>query len=59
MSHIKEHDRDHETKKEYEESEFRWLVNDNAMASEKLAEGIRNFYADQLKLESLISEFQT
>ncbi|MBL4794048.1 MAG: transaldolase [Pseudomonadales bacterium] len=33
------------------EKEFRWLLNSDAMATEKLAEGIRNFAADQVKLE--------
>jgi transaldolase len=36
------------------EAEFRYDLNDDAMATEKLAEGIRNFVADQLKLEQLI-----
>ena len=36
------------------ESEFRYDLNEDAMATEKLAEGIRNFVADQLKLEQLI-----
>ena len=33
---------------------FRWLMNENAMATEKLAEGIRNFTRDQEKLEQLL-----
>jgi transaldolase len=36
------------------ESEFRYQLNEDAMATEKLAEGIRNFVADQIKLEKLI-----
>lgn len=36
------------------EAEFRWQLNEDAMATEKLAEGIRNFHADALKLEQLI-----
>ncbi|WP_100656629.1 transaldolase [Alteromonas flava] len=36
------------------ESEFRWAHNEDAMATEKLAEGIRNFAADQKKLEALL-----
>ena len=36
------------------EAEFRYDLNRNAMATEKLAEGIRNFVADQVKLEQLI-----
>ncbi len=38
------------------EAEFRWHMNEDAMASEKLAEGIRNFATDQVALETLISE---
>ncbi|MEE4658897.1 MAG: transaldolase [Halieaceae bacterium] len=38
-----------------EESEFRYALNDDAMATEKLAEGIRNFVADQVKLEQVLS----
>ena len=37
------------------ESVFRYDLNADAMATEKLAEGIRNFVADQVKLEQLIS----
>jgi transaldolase len=37
------------------EGEFRYQLNDDAMATEKLAEGIRNFVIDQVKLEQLIS----
>jgi transaldolase len=37
------------------EADFRFQLNADAMATEKLAEGIRNFVADQLKLEELIS----
>jgi len=36
------------------EAEFRWMHNEDAMATEKLAEGIRNFTADIVKLEKLI-----
>ncbi|NVK41798.1 MAG: transaldolase [Oceanospirillaceae bacterium] len=38
------------------EAEFRWQLNEDAMATEKLAEGIRGFEADQLKLEALLRE---
>jgi len=38
------------------EAEFRWQLNADAMATEKLAEGIRNFDADHRKLLTLISE---
>ncbi len=37
------------------EGQFRLGFNDDAMATEKLAEGIRNFIADQLKLEQLLA----
>jgi len=37
------------------EPEFRSGLNEDAMATEKLAEGIRNFVADQIKLEHVIS----
>lgn len=38
------------------ESQFRWLMNEDAMATEKLSEGIRNFAIDQVKLERQLSE---
>jgi len=38
------------------ESAFRWLMNEDAMATEKTAEGIRAFAADQVRLESLLKE---
>lgn len=38
------------------EPDFRWQLNENAMATEKLAEGIRTFTADLLKLEHLIDD---
>ena len=44
-----------EQKAEIAEASFRYHLNDDAMATEKLAEGIRNFVADQVKLEQLIS----
>jgi transaldolase len=34
-----------------DEKSFRWLHNEDAMATDKLAEGIRKFYADARKLE--------
>lgn len=36
------------------EPAFRWLLNEDAMATEKLADGIRRFHADTVKLEQLI-----
>jgi len=40
---------------ELDEKKFRYLVNDNAMATEKTAEGIRKFAADIVKLEKFIA----
>ena len=37
-----------------DEKTFRWLLNEDAMATEKLAEGIRLFSADIVKLENSI-----
>jgi len=39
-----------------DEKMFRWLLNEDAMATEKTAEGIRNFHADAMKLEKFILE---
>ena len=38
----------------YDEPGFRYALNDDAMATEKLAEGIRAFAVDTRKLEQLI-----
>ena len=40
---------------ELDEKRFRYLVNDNAMATEKTAEGIRKFAADVVKLEKFVA----
>ena len=39
-----------------DEISFRWQMNEDAMATEKLAEGIRKFSADLVKLEQYIAE---
>ena len=39
-----------------DEKTFRWMLNENAMATEKLAEGIRTFAADAVKLEEYIAK---
>ncbi|MFZ5964667.1 transaldolase [Thalassococcus sp. BH17M4-6] len=39
-----------------DEATFRWEMNADAMATEKLAEGIRNFDADHQKLIKLVAE---
>lgn len=38
------------------EAEFRWQMNEDAMATDKLADGIRGFTADQIKLERVLAE---
>jgi len=44
-----------DSKTRLSEADFRWGHNEDAMATEKLAEGIRNFAADQVKLEKVLS----
>jgi len=39
-----------------DEAAFRWQLNEDAMATEKLSEGIRLFAADAVKLEKLVAE---
>jgi transaldolase len=39
-----------------DEKIFRWMMNESAMATEKLAEGIRTFAADAVKLEDYIAK---
>lgn len=41
---------------EMNENVFRWLHNEDQMATEKLSEGIRNFAADSVKLEIMLKE---
>ena len=43
-------------KLQLDEKKFRWLFNENAMATEKLADGIRVFNADAVKLEQYIKQ---
>ncbi len=40
------------------EAAFRWQLNEDAMATEKLAEGIRTFAADAIRLERWIEELR-
>jgi transaldolase len=42
----------------HDEASFRWALNQDAMATEKLAEGIRAFAADAVKLDQLIEQAQ-
>lgn len=39
-----------------DENKFRWMMNESPMATEKLAEGIRNFAADIVKLEKIVAD---
>jgi transaldolase len=41
-----------------DEKAFRFALNEDAMATEKTAQGIRNFAADIVKLEALVRELQ-
>lgn len=47
-----------EARLDLDEAKFRWLSNEDAMATEKLAEGIRQFARDQEKLEKIIREYK-
>ncbi|XP_015908550.1 transaldolase [Parasteatoda tepidariorum] len=38
----------------YDEAKFRWELNDDPMANDKLSDGIRKFAADAIKLEDLM-----
>jgi transaldolase len=40
---------------ELDEKKFRWLLNENAMATDKTAEGIRKFAVDVVKLEKFVA----
>jgi transaldolase len=39
-----------------DEKSFRWLLNEDAMATDKLGEGIRKFAADIVQLEGMIAK---
>lgn len=39
-----------------DEKTFRWMLNDDAMATEKLAEGIRAFYKDLVALRTMVAK---
>jgi transaldolase len=45
-----------EDKISLDEKDFRWMMNEDPMATEKLAEGIRKFAADLVALEKTIAE---
>ena len=39
---------------EADEKTFRWEMNEDAMATDKLADGIRKFAVDAVKLENML-----
>jgi len=41
---------------EIDEKKFRWMLNEDAMATDKLSDGIRKFAADAIKLENMLKE---
>jgi transaldolase len=44
------------TKVNLSESAFRWMLNEDQMATEKLSDGIRSFAADAVKLEKFVAK---
>ncbi|CAJ0628198.1 8299_t:CDS:2 [Entrophospora sp. SA101] len=46
----------YEEKVTFDEKGFRWALNEDAMATEKLSDGIRNFAKDGAKLKALLKE---
>jgi transaldolase len=40
-----------------DEKIFRWEMNEDTMANDKLSDGIRKFAADALKLESMLKTY--
>lgn len=40
-----------------DEKTFRWMMNEDSMATEKLADGIRRFHADLVKLKDYVTKF--
>ena len=53
---VEEAEKSNEPKISLKEEEFRFLHNEDAMAVEKLAEGIRKFSIDAVKLENMLKE---
>jgi transaldolase len=54
--HLKDNGSSKEKPSKLEEDQFRFDHNEDAMATEKLSEGIRNFVIDQNKLEDALSQ---
>ena len=38
------------------EKVFRWMLNEDQMATDKLSEGIRKFAVDQVKMDKMVQE---
>lgn len=53
ISPAKKHDLE---KVEMTEAKFRWEMNEDQMATDKLSEGIRKFAVDAVKLEKMLME---
>jgi len=43
-------------KVDMDEKVFRWMLNEDQMANDKLSEGIRKFAADQVKMDTMVQE---
>ena len=43
-------------KQQMDEATFRWLMNEDQMATDKLSDGIRKFAADAIKLEDMLKQ---
>ena len=39
-----------------DEKAFRWMLNEDQMATDKLSEGIRKFAVDQVKMDKMVLE---
>ena len=39
-----------------DEKTFRWMLNEDQMATDKLSEGIRRFATDSIKLENILRQ---
>lgn len=48
-----------EEKIEIDEAKFRWMLNEDVMATDKLSDGIRKFAADGAKLRAMIKSLIT
>lgn len=56
-THISQHELTTTFPSSVSEADFRWMFNEDAMATEKLADGIRRFAQDQNTLDNLLINF--